>query len=125
MVRNAERVERGRSTRPCAHSTKGRNGESPVLLDDVLTERSTEQMRLYMQKEGWFQAQVTDTVHFRHRRLLGNGHGREHQNPEAQNGCNCRDGQGRARTHYGVVNGLRNTPSVLVVLLTETLHDMN
>ncbi|MBP6574001.1 MAG: hypothetical protein KA230_06115, partial [Flavobacteriales bacterium] len=37
-------------------------GEPPVILDTNLTARSVAQMRLYMRKEGYFHAMVTDTT---------------------------------------------------------------
>ena len=37
-------------------------GEPPVILDTTLTARSTAQMRLYMRKEGYFHATVSDTT---------------------------------------------------------------
>lgn len=40
-------------------------GEPPVLLDSSLTERSQQQLQLYLFKEGFFRAQVTDTVTFK------------------------------------------------------------
>lgn len=69
MEKNVERVARGRAARRCDRSTRERNGEPPVVLDTMLTARSSEQIRLYMHKEGWFQATVEDTM-YHHRRTL-------------------------------------------------------
>jgi outer membrane protein assembly factor BamA len=66
---NIERVKAGRRERTCDRSTRERTGEPPVILDTALTARSTEQIRLYMHKEGWFNAQVRDTTHFNRRKL--------------------------------------------------------
>ena len=61
-------------------------GEPPVILDTTLTARSTAQMRLYMRKEGYFHATVTDTT-LLHRR---NGKPFRHR---------------KAKVHYTVVPG--------------------
>ncbi len=37
-------------------------GEAPMVLDSMLTERSVQQLGLYLSKEGYFDATVTDTV---------------------------------------------------------------
>lgn len=37
-------------------------GEEPVLLDTVLTHRSSSQLKLFLSKKGYFHSQVTDTV---------------------------------------------------------------
>ncbi len=70
MERNVERLARGKNARRCDRATRERNGEPPVTLDTLLTARSTEQIRLYMNKEGWFRAEVKDTVFFKRRKLL-------------------------------------------------------
>lgn len=70
VVNNEERLARGTRERRCDRSTRERNSEPPVLLDTLLTERSREQIRLYMNKEGWFRAVVKDSTHFRRRTLL-------------------------------------------------------
>ncbi len=75
-AKNVERVAKGKRERRCDHSTRERTSEPPVILDSNLTARSTEQIRLYMKKEGWFNAQVRDTVHYRHRRSIGKKRGR-------------------------------------------------
>ena len=63
---NKERVAKGKEPKPYRR-TKGEwlrevVGEAPVVLDTTLIQRSHEQIRLYMQKEGWFRAEVSDTV---------------------------------------------------------------
>ncbi|MFN6115094.1 MAG: BamA/TamA family outer membrane protein [Flavobacteriales bacterium] len=72
--RNEQRAERGKPAKPYKR-TKGEwlredVGEPPVLLNPELTERSVEQMRMYLNKEGWFRAVVTDTVRDRPRRRI-------------------------------------------------------
>lgn len=42
-------------------------GEAPVVLDSALTDRTVQQLRLYMAKEGWFHATVRDSVTLVHR----------------------------------------------------------
>lgn len=37
-------------------------GEAPVVLDSTLTERTRQQMELYLMREGYFNASVTDSV---------------------------------------------------------------
>lgn len=91
-VRNAERAARGRRTRRCDHATREHNGEAPVILDTLLTERSNAQIRMYLRKEGWFEAVVTDTTHYRRRTVLARflpGHyntwrGRPYRRPKAE-----------------------------------------
>lgn len=68
---NEKREQKGKEPKPYKR-TKGEwlrevVGEPPVILDTTLVERSREQIRLYMQKEGYFRAEVTDTVLFNHR----------------------------------------------------------
>lgn len=70
MARNVERLAKGKHARRCDRSTRDRNSEPPVILDTALTARSTEQIRLYMHKEGWFRATVQDTTHFRRRNVM-------------------------------------------------------
>ncbi len=43
-------------------------GEPPVVYDSDLMERSAEQLQLYMQNKGFYNAKVTDTVFFKKRR---------------------------------------------------------
>lgn len=72
--RNEDRSARGKAPKPYKRTTgewlQQDVGEAPVILDPELTERSVDQMRLYMAKEGWFRAQVSDTVRDRPRRKL-------------------------------------------------------
>jgi hypothetical protein len=63
---NEARLARGREPKPYRR-TKGQwlrevVGEPPILLDTLQMRRSREQMRLYMRKEGWFHAEVSDTI---------------------------------------------------------------
>ena len=45
-----------------------RIGEPPVVYDESLKEQSAEQLRLYMRNKGFYEAQVTDSTHYRNRR---------------------------------------------------------
>jgi hypothetical protein len=72
-ARNEQRVGQGKEAKPYRR-TRGEwfrdvVGEQPVVLDTLLMQRSSEQLRLYMQKEGWFRARVRDTVLVRSRFL--------------------------------------------------------
>ncbi len=73
--RNEDRVARGKEPKAYKRTTgawlREVVGEPPVIIDPEQTARSTQQIRLYMQKEGWFDAVVTDTVHYKHRPLFG------------------------------------------------------
>ena len=64
--KNAKREARGKAPLPYkrtrAEWLRETVGEPPTILDASLTERSREQMRLYMVKEGYFHADVSDTV---------------------------------------------------------------
>ncbi len=60
--RNVQRVAQGKRPKACDRSTRGRNGEPPVVLDTALTRRSADQIRMYLQKEGYFLATATDTT---------------------------------------------------------------
>lgn len=70
--RNARREARGKAPKTLGRSIgewlRGSVGEAPVLLDSNLTLRSTQQLELYMRKEGWFDAVVTDTTLLHDRR---------------------------------------------------------
>ncbi len=68
--RNLERAARGKQPRRCDRATRERNGEAPVIVDTLQIARSTEQIRLYMNKEGWFRALVSDTIFHNRRKLL-------------------------------------------------------
>jgi len=62
-TRNEVRLQAGKRERRCDRTTRGRNGESPVVFDPALMQRSSDQIRSYMYREGWFKAEVSDTVH--------------------------------------------------------------
>ncbi|MCB0767231.1 MAG: hypothetical protein KDB95_08485, partial [Flavobacteriales bacterium] len=90
--KNTERLARGRRARRCDHASREHNGEPPVILDTLLTERSNAQIRMYMRKEGWFNATVTDTTHYHRRTLLARilpgryntGRGKPYKRPKAE-----------------------------------------
>lgn len=72
---NLRRKARGKDTlaykRTRADWLRETVGEPPVVLDAGLTARSSEQMRLYLAKEGYFHAEVQDTVTLTHRAWYG------------------------------------------------------
>ncbi len=84
VQRNVERVKEGKRERTCDRSTRERTGEPPVVLDTSLTRRSTDQIRMYMHKEGWFQATASDTTYHAHRRIFGNKRGRPYRQPKVE-----------------------------------------
>jgi len=45
-----------------------RIGEPPVIYDEVLKEKSSEQLELYMRNKGFYHVDVSDTIHYRNRR---------------------------------------------------------
>ena len=59
-------------------------GEAPVVLDSTLTARSTAQLKLYLNKEGYFNAQVDDTVYHNKSKLLTNERGQYYRRPMAE-----------------------------------------
>lgn len=82
MAHNVDRTAQGKPPRTCDRSLRGRNGEAPVVLDQDLLQRSCEQMRLHLQKKGWFKATVNDSLHYRHRRLFGASRGAPYRLPK-------------------------------------------
>ncbi len=82
--RNVERLAKGKREKHCDRSSRPRTGEPPVLLDTNLTARTTEQFRLYLQKEGFFKAVVQDSVHHNHRKWFGTGRGRRYSQPKVE-----------------------------------------
>ncbi len=85
---NERRAERGKAPRPYGRTTgewlREVVGEPPVLLDSTLTERSTDQMELYLHKEGWFNGRVEDTTLFVHEGFLGIRQGIPFGKPKAR-----------------------------------------
>lgn len=68
-LRNVEiRAKDSTKVRECEDSLRGRSGEAPVLLDSSLVQRTVDQLRNYAFKEGWFAAQVSDTIRVVRRR---------------------------------------------------------
>lgn len=55
-------ANQGRDTSKFKEWVKKTIGEEPVLVDSVLTERSTKQLRIYMENHGFFHAEVKDTT---------------------------------------------------------------
>ena len=56
----------GRSTR-FKRWIKNTIGEAPVILDTLLTKRSSDQLLIYMQNHGYFNAEVIDSIKYRKR----------------------------------------------------------
>jgi len=68
-VKNLEiRAKNSTKVRECDDSLRDRSGEPPVLLDSSLVQRTVDQLRNYAFKEGWFAAQVSDTIRVVRRR---------------------------------------------------------
>lgn len=86
--KNAERVERGDDPKPYrptrAEWLRDVVGEPPVVVDTALTRRSREQIRLFMQKEGYFRATVSDTTHHHRKRIIGGGRGKPFGKPKVE-----------------------------------------
>ena len=85
MVKNVERrLKDSLKVKECADSLRGRNGEPPVLLDSGLVGRTSEQLRNYAFKEGYFAAEVSDTIRTTRRRWPFGGPGRRpYRKPKA------------------------------------------
>ncbi|MEZ4740260.1 MAG: BamA/TamA family outer membrane protein [Flavobacteriales bacterium] len=84
VASNEERALKGKRTRTCDHATRQRNGEPPVVLDTTLIDRSTDQLRLYMRKEGYFDANVSDTIHYLRRSWFSSTRKRPYSQPKAE-----------------------------------------
>ncbi len=72
---NVRRRAKGRDTlayrRTRAQWLRETVGEPPVILDSTLTDRTTDQMELYLSKEGYFHARVSSEVALRERAWWG------------------------------------------------------
>lgn len=49
-------------------------GEEPVIYDQLITEKSAEQLEIYLRGKGHFNAEVTDSVSFNHKRKKAKAH---------------------------------------------------
>lgn len=68
VLKNEEiRLKDSLKMKECDASARGRSGEAPVLLDSSLVRRTSEQLRNYAFKEGWFAAEVRDTIRYTRR----------------------------------------------------------
>ena len=85
VLKNEERrLKDSSKVKECAASSRGRSGEAPVALDSSLVSRTSEQLRNYAFKEGWFAAQVSDTIRFTRRTWPFGGWGhRPYTKPKA------------------------------------------
>ena len=83
-LENDQRKLLGKEPRTCDRSSRGRNGEAPVILDSNLLARTSQQFALYAFKEGFFEARVSDTVHLDHPKWpFGGWSGRLFRKPKA------------------------------------------
>ncbi len=83
-VENDKRKLLGKDPRTCDRSSRGRSGEAPVILDSNLLARTSQQFALYAFKEGFFEVQVSDTVHLdRPKWPFGGWSGRPFKKPKA------------------------------------------
>ena len=85
VLKNEERrLKDSTKVKECDASSRGRGGEAPVLLDSSLVRRTTEQLRNYAFKEGWFAAEVSDTIRHTRRKWPFGGWGhRPYRKPKA------------------------------------------
>ena len=85
VLKNEERrLKDSTKVKECDASSRGRGGEAPVLLDSSLVRRTTEQLRNYAFKEGWFAAEVSDTIRHTRRKWPFGGWGhRPYKKPKA------------------------------------------
>ena len=84
MAKNAIRSQKGDHERVCDFSSRGRNGEPPVVLDTNQTRRSTEQIQAFMHKEGWFKATVSSITHHDRRKPFSDLRGRPYAQPKVE-----------------------------------------
>ena len=50
------------------HNLRTKFGEAPVLFDSALVEKSKEQMKIYLKKEGYYYSHITDTIYFKEKK---------------------------------------------------------
>lgn len=50
------------------HSLRTKFGEAPVLFDSALVEKSKDQMKIYLKKEGYYYAKIKDTIYFKEKK---------------------------------------------------------
>ncbi len=92
-AKNAKRTARGKEPKKARDKECPRTirvwlredvGEAPVILDSSLTARSVQQLKLYLNKEGYFNAEVTDTVYLNRTKLFSSRRGRPFKQPKAE-----------------------------------------
>jgi outer membrane protein assembly factor BamA len=90
--RNAKRTEKGKPPKKARPKECRRTlrvwlredvGEPPVVLDSSLIARSVDQLKLYLNKEGYFNATVSDTVRFTRTKLFSGKPGKPFKRPKA------------------------------------------
>jgi outer membrane protein assembly factor BamA len=92
-AKNAKRTARGKEpkkvkTKECPRTIRvwlrDDVGEAPVILDSSLILRSVDQLRLYLGKEGYFNASVSDTVYFNRTKPFSGKRGKPYHQPKAE-----------------------------------------
>lgn len=92
-------------------------GEAPVIYSPFLTERSIDQMKLYLNNKGYFQAEVSDTVWYRKRKAF--------VEYRVQSGLVTRIGNFSCQADSSVRgNGLPLASSVFRMVLDDTNHTL-
>lgn len=70
--KNAKRVAKGKKAKRADRQLMGEwlldIGEAPVKLDTLLTEKSTKQIKLFLNNKGFFISSVTDSIHYKRRK---------------------------------------------------------
>ncbi|HQV40341.1 MAG: BamA/TamA family outer membrane protein [Flavobacteriales bacterium] len=93
VAKNAKRIARGKEPKQVKDKECRRTlrvwlredvGEAPVILDSSLVDRSVDQLKLYLGKEGFFNATVSDTIFFERSRLFSNKRGSAFRQPKAE-----------------------------------------
>ena len=92
-AQNAKRVARGKEPKKVKVKECRRTlrvwlredvGEAPVILDSSLIVRSADQLKLYLGKEGYFNASVSDTVYFNRTKFFSDKRGNPYHQPKAE-----------------------------------------
>ncbi len=71
-AKNERRVAKGKQAKKYTRRLFGEVlldvGEAPVIYDSMLTQRSSKQMKSFLNRKGFFISSVTDSVHYKHRK---------------------------------------------------------
>lgn len=107
---NAQRAARGKPQKPLKPKDCRKTirvwlrddvGEAPVVMDSTLTARSVGQLKLYLSKEGYFDAQVSDTVFFNRSLPFSDRRGRKFKQPKAEVEYRIRAGKPYTLCNFG------------------------